>query len=132
MRVFADTSALYAVLVRSDEDHARVAEAFPELLQPDVQLVTSSYVRQELVILLQARVGIPSIVAFQHQIEPWLQMIWIDEVVHARAMSALIASGSRRVSLTDRTSFEVMRSLGIRKAFALDAHFSAEGFDLVP
>ena len=132
MKVFADTSALYALLVGSDVGHPATAKVFPDLLLPEVVVYTTSYVRQELITLLQARVGIPSVLAFQAQIEPWMRLVWIDEATHSRAMSALVGSGSRRISLTDWTSFEVMRSQGISIAFALDAHFAEQGFVLMP
>jgi len=35
------------------------------------------------------------------------------------------------VSLVDRTSFECMRTLGISRAYTLDADFEAEGFELI-
>ncbi|MSR05742.1 MAG: hypothetical protein EXR93_01530 [Gemmatimonadetes bacterium] len=35
-------------------------------------------------------------------------------------------------SLADAVSFEIMRREGIRTAFALDRHFAAAGFDLLP
>jgi predicted nucleic acid-binding protein len=34
------------------------------------------------------------------------------------------------VSLVDRTSFEFMRQRGIRRAWAMDADFATEGFEL--
>jgi predicted nucleic acid-binding protein len=33
------------------------------------------------------------------------------------------------VSLADRTSFEFMRTLGISRAYALDANFESEDFE---
>jgi predicted nucleic acid-binding protein len=35
------------------------------------------------------------------------------------------------VSLVHRTSFEFMRTLGISRAYAIDADFESEGFELV-
>jgi predicted nucleic acid-binding protein len=36
------------------------------------------------------------------------------------------------VSLVDRTSFELMRALHIRRAWTVDADFATEGFEVVP
>lgn len=43
----------------------------------------------------------------------------------------MLAAG-RRVSLVDWTSFLVMRRRGITTAFAFDADFAAEGFQVTP
>ncbi len=42
-RVFVDTSALYALLVTSDEKHARARATFESLRVRDAALVTTSY-----------------------------------------------------------------------------------------
>ncbi len=46
-------------------------------------------------------------------------------------MAALLAADSRRKSLTDWSSFEIMRERGIVRAFAFDKHFREQGFQLL-
>jgi predicted nucleic acid-binding protein len=48
---------------------------------------------------------------------------------HGRALAAFRAAVSSGVSLVDRTSFEFMRTLGISRAYALDANFESEDFE---
>jgi predicted nucleic acid-binding protein len=55
----------------------------------------------------------------------------VDEDLHQRAINALLAAGQRRLSLVDCTSFESMRQFGLRQAFAFDAHFAEQGFELL-
>lgn len=57
---------------------------------------------------------------------------WVDEATHRAGVSALITAGRRRLSLVDCTSFEIMRQLGIQRAFAIDRHFSNQGFERIP
>jgi len=57
---------------------------------------------------------------------------WVDEVVHAQAVSSCIAADRRWLSLVDLSSFETMRRLGIRSAFTFDRHFRQHGFEIVP
>ena len=59
---------------------------------------------------------------------PALEIVWITESLYQRAMAALLAAAKRGVSLTDWTSFEVMRERGIERAFAFDRHFAEQGF----
>jgi predicted nucleic acid-binding protein len=47
------------------------------------------------------------------------------------AISALLAAGRRKLSLVDCTSFEIMRSLGIKTVFAFDSHFVEQGFKII-
>ena len=132
MTVFADTSALYALLVRTEEGHAEVAAAFSRLLRGRRALVTSNYVVLETAALLQRRIGLPAVRDFDERIAPLLTVRWITEPLHRRAMDRLIRADRRGVSLVDCTSFEVMEGEGITEAFALDRDFAAAGFRLVP
>ena len=132
MTVFADTSALYALLVRTEEGHAEVAAAFSRLLQGRRPLVTSNYVLLETAALLQRRIGLPAVRDLDERIVPLLTVRWITEPLHRRAMDRLIRADRRGVSLVDCTSFEVMEAEAIAEAFALDRDFAAAGFRLVP
>jgi predicted nucleic acid-binding protein len=130
--VFADTSALYALLVRTEEGHAEVAAAFSRLLRGRRSLVTSNYVVLETAALLQRRIGLPAVRDFDERIAPLLTLRWITEPLHRRAMDRLIRADRRGVSLVDCTSFEVMEAEAITEAFALDRGFAAAGFRVVP
>ena len=132
MTVFADTSALYALLVRTEEGHAEVAAAFSRLLRGRRPFVTSNYVVLETAALLQRRIGLPAVRDFDERIAPLLTVRWITEPLHRRAMDRLIRADRRGVSLVDCTSFEVMEAEAITEAFALDRDFAAAGFRLVP
>ena len=129
-RAFWDTSAIYAFLVAEDARHAEASAIF-DTLSPRTVLVCSSFVVQETVALLQARIGVPAVRRFVDVVQPMLDIFWVDAATHARASAALLAAGQRHVSLTDWTSFEVMRTLGIESAFAFDPHFEQQGFTLI-
>ena len=129
--IFADTSALYALLDRSDRIHRAAVAAFDRIDRETSQLVTSSYVLLETVSLLQARLGLPAVRAWRDAFYPLLDVIWIDADLHTRGMVALTAASRLDISLTDWTSFEVMRTRQIARAFAFDRHFPAQGFRLL-
>lgn len=130
--VFVDTSAFYSLLVVSDSDHAAATETLERLRHEDAELVTSSYVVQETVTLLHRRWGIAAVRDWRGRIEPSLRIVWIDEALHRAAMIALVASEAKRVSLTDWSSFEVIRREGIDRAFAFDRDFHGRGFETIP
>lgn len=131
MTVFVDTSALYAAIDRDDDAHAAVAPALDGMLDRD-WLVTSSYVVAETAALVQGRLGMPAARDLLEQLVPALDVVWVDEDLHGASVVSHLAAGRRDISLVDHVSFEVMRRHAIRTALAVDRHFAAAGFDVVP
>lgn len=129
--IFVDTSALYALLVAEDREHENARAILAGLDPSRSSLVTSSFVILEAVSLLQARIGVTAVRAFQEAIFPALDVVWVDAPLYLRAAAALLAASKRDVSLTDWSSFEVMRERRIRAAFAFDEHFAQQGFELL-
>jgi len=92
-------------------------------------MLTHPYVLLETTALAQKRFGLTAVTDLRDELMPLLTVTWVDADLHRVALEATLA-GSRRVSLVDHTSFELMRRRGIRRAFAFDDHFAREGFDL--
>jgi uncharacterized protein len=130
--VFADTSALYAVLDRDDTYHQRASEAWRTLLSGDDPVATTNYVVVETAALVQNRLGLEALRTLVDDVLPALEVEWITEEDHHSALGAVLAAGRRRLSLVDCSSFRVLRRLGIREVFAFDAHFVEQGFELLP
>jgi uncharacterized protein len=91
-----------------------------------------SYVLVETIALAQRRVGMDAVRALRDELFPALAVEWVDARLHAEAVAALVASAQRSVSLVDHVSFTLMRRRNVRRALAVDRHFAAQGFDLVP
>jgi uncharacterized protein len=130
VKVFADTSAFFALLVDDDCMHVRAKLNFEYFALNNFQLLTSSYVLLETLTLLQRRVGIGAASDFDRRIVPVLDVIWVDEAWHSFAMRRLQIEQSRLVSLTDCLSFEIMEQRDIACAFTFDKHFAERGFDI--
>jgi len=86
-------------------------------------LTTHAYVVVESVALVQRRLGVEAVRALVHGLMGVVEVAPVDEVLHRAALTALLASGRREVSLVDWTSFLFMRERGLEKAFAYDEHF---------
>lgn len=128
--IFVDTSAFYALVVDDDSNHGRARQVFDGLAREAVG--THSYVLCETVSLLHKRAGPSAVSLFDEAVSPRLDaVIWVDEILHRAAASALVESRSKRVSFVDLVSFEVMRRNGIEVAFAFDADFAKAGFTLL-
>ncbi len=132
MSVFVDTSALYAILVRTEEDHERVVEAFSGLLQANRRLVSTNYVLVETCALLQRRFGLAAVRDFDHRLVPLLTVQWVDEGLHRRGLERLFSTDRRGLSLVDCVSFVVMQAKGLDEALALDQDFEDQGFRVIP
>ena len=82
--------------------------------------------------LVARRLGRRALRALHEVALPRVQQVWVDRALHEAAVATLLATKARRLSLVDRTSFEVMRRLEIEKAFAFDRDFERNGFRTVP
>jgi len=132
MVIFIDTSALYALLDADDRHHKTARAVWEGWLEHPPLLVCSSYILLESVALIQRCLGMEAVRLFQEEMVPLFHIHWIEPELHASAMSALLAARRRHISLVDWTSFELMRRLGIRTAFAFDRHFAEQGFEMLP
>lgn len=132
MSVFADTSAFYALLVRTDDSHDAVRAVWTGLLEAGRPVHTTSLVMVETMALLQYRIGLAAARDFDEDVLPVIRPHWVDEVLYRLGADRLWREDRRHVSLVDCVSFEFMKSRAIDTAFATDPHFSAAGFSVVP
>ena len=131
MTVFVDTSAFLAVLAADDEYHTMAAAIWRRLIRDEEPLVTNNYVLIETLALLQHRVGLHAVRAFQSKVMPSLIVRWVDETLHQQALTSILSANRRDLSLVDCASFQTMRLDGINRAFTFDQHFTEQGFQLV-
>ncbi len=132
MNLFVDTSAFLAVLDRDDINHPKANDQWREIVLSDSSLYCHNYILVEMFALLQSRFGMEAVRTFQEDIFPLLHVQWIEEGIHKVGMSAFLAASRKRLSLVDCISFETMRNLGIKIAFAFDPHFRTHGFTCIP
>jgi len=130
MIVFVDTSGIFAYLVQDDYMHVRAKAVFQSFAENNTQLLTSSYVLVETTALLQRRIGMDAVVDFINKIQPLLDVIWVDEYWHTKAINRLITLNQKKVSLVDCLSFVIMDAREISTAFSFDNHFEKNGFSL--
>ena len=131
MRTFVDTSALYALLDEDDHNH-HAAAAWLATADPAEVLVSHNYVVVETAALVQRRLGAAAVRTLFDAFIPELSIMYVDDVLHSRAVAAFLAGLQRHVSFVDQVSFQMMRDAGLDRAFAFDSDFTRERFDLVP
>jgi predicted nucleic acid-binding protein len=125
MSLFVDTSAWYAAADSSDASNAR-AKAILAAGEP---LVTSDHVLAETWTLLRHRIHRRAAERFWEVLRSGVAAI---EPVGAADLEAAwqigIAYPDQDFSIVDRTSFAVMRRLGIERAASFDDHFAVFRF----
>ena len=129
--IFVDTSALYAILDRDDENHAVARNTWERLLRSSQTLFTHNYVLVEIAALVQNRLGMPALRVVQERITPVLWVYWITESDHRTAVEMAVAADRHKLSLVDCVSFLTMRSHSVSDAFSFDKHFSEQGFTIL-
>lgn len=130
--ILVDTSALYGFLDGDDARHQDAERVWKELTERGYLLVVTNYVLLEAFSLVQDRLGLEAARHLAHDIAPALAVEWVDAETHARGLGSLMAANRRDLSLVDCVSFEVMRRLGISRAYTLDKHFREQGFECMP
>ena len=131
MSIFVDTSGIYAFVDRTDANHAAAAAVLRSASHEP--LVTHNYVLVEAAALIQRRLGQVACRDFLVDFVPALDVFWVTELVHGRSAETMInGEMGGGVSLVDLVSFQVMRHLGVDRAFAFDSDFARHGFTLVP
>lgn len=129
MKVFVDTSALYALLDEDDANHARAARALADL--QGSELIAHAYVLVETLALASKRLGWEAVVRLLDDLLGVVAIVPVERSIQDDALAAYREGGSGQVSFVDRTSFAFMRVNRIADAFAFDAHFESAGFGLI-
>jgi predicted nucleic acid-binding protein len=130
LALFADTSALFALLDRDDAFHEEALTFARSLRETD--LVTHNYVLVEALAVVQSRLSAAHVRELVGRLLPAITIEWIGSDLHAKAVSALLRSSRRGPTFVDLVSFEFMRRGQLDTAFAFDRHFVAAGFRVVP
>ena len=117
-----------AILHHDDKNHSPATRVWERLLNQDTTLICTNYILVETCSLLQNRLGLIAVKAFEDSIVPLLIIEWVDEALHQAGVAALLTANRRHLSLVDCISFETARRLGINIVFAFDQHFVEQGF----
>ncbi|MDH7578285.1 MAG: PIN domain-containing protein [Bacillota bacterium] len=126
-KIMVDTSAIYALLDRSDNQHQKAVSILQEISKKQLAVVITNFIVAECHALLSSRLG-PEIA------RSWLKgLCWpverVTEDDEQRAQEIIFTYVDKTFSYTDATTFAVMERLGISAVLAFDlAHRLLGGF----
>lgn len=133
--IFVDTSAWLAVSDPRDGNHGPALDLHQVLLTGEFgRLITSDFVLDETLTLIRKRSGAGVVRSFVEGLaaSPSVQQIWITPEHFREAQVLFLGQGTKTWSLTDCTSFVLMRELGLVRAFTFDKDFREAGFETRP
>ncbi len=129
--VFVDTGTWYAYINAKDPDHFKVREFLDSF---EEKLVTSSYIFDEIITLVLARLGHQKAVKVGEVLlnPKVVELVRVGAADEWSAWQLFQQRSDKMYSFTDCTSFVLMWRLKLAKALTLDEHFAQEGFEVVP
>jgi predicted nucleic acid-binding protein len=128
-RVLVDTSAVFALVDRSDDNHAAARTVLAGLQKQRAEPLLTNFIVAESHALLLARLG--STIARAWLLGNAWSIERVSEEDEARARAIIARYDDKTYSYTDATSFAVMERRGLKLAFAFDPHFRQHGFQLI-
>lgn len=127
--VMVDTSAIFALLDRSDHNHVQAVRILQRLAKDKEGVLLTNFILAETHALVLARLG-------AEMARAWLQNLrWPVERVSAvdeeRARAIICTFTDKEFSYTDATTFAIMERLNLEYAFSFDRHFRQFGIRLL-
>ncbi len=132
MKLFADTSALLALVMRNDQYHREAVRFLKG--NPKMRFVLTDLILVELVTLVRARSNAARAVAIADDVlrSRRFEVVFVDSELMSGALKQMTRFSDKQLSLTDCASFETMTRLGMNSAFSFDRHFRECGFEMSP
>jgi hypothetical protein len=133
--IFIDTGAWVALELPRESKHGAAAACL-ERIRGGVHgaAVTSDFVLDETLTLLRMKAGLAAAesVAKRAMESESVRVAYVGPETFRQAWEMMRSRRDKKWSLTDCTSFLLMRELGITVAFTLDGNFEEAGFERIP
>jgi uncharacterized protein len=133
--ILVDTGAWYALSDNQERHHGRAVTFFARLTRGEFgRIVTTDYILDETYTLLRMRLGLGSVRSLRDLLvdSRSVQVVRVSDRDFENAVELMLAHGDKRWSLTDCTSFVLMRELEIPNSFTFDHNFEQAGLRALP
>lgn len=133
-RAFLDTGYLIALEAADDQYHTAAAQHWRGFRGRHVELVTTTYVFDEVVTYFNSRGFHDKTLEIGRRLieSPSVRLVHVDQELFEAGWEYLRKRSDKLYSLTDSISFVVMEREGLRTALAFDEHFKQAGFRRLP
>ncbi len=133
--ILVDSGAWYALSDPQERHHGHATALFTRLTKGEFgRILTTDFVLDETYTLLRMRLGTGAVAKLRDLLKhsSSLQMLRVSDLDFDHAVDLMLAHGDKRWSLTDCTSFVLMRELEVANAFTFNHNFSEAGFRILP
>jgi predicted nucleic acid-binding protein len=132
--VFLDTGYILVLELKHDQHHIAAQQHWEHVRTALPQIVTTTYVFDEVVTYLNSRGYHAKAVQVGNNLlrSPSVQMVHVEETLFQEAWTHFQRYQDKQFSLTDCISFVVMQQRSITNAFTFDNHFTQAGFSRLP
>lgn len=133
--IFFDTSAWVALADARERHHPDVMAIARRVVRGEFgRVVSTDYVLDETYTIVRMKLGLEAVRELRDRLRASrnYEIMKVSQDEFDQALSLMLEREDRRWSLTDCTSFLVMRALGIVDALTLDRNFSEAGFRSLP
>lgn len=132
--VFADTSALVGLFLKSDEWHPPAVRELEELRRARRKMVTTTEVFSEVVTCMRKWGGTDHAIEVGETLQrsALVKLVPVDGELREEGWKRFVKLRIPAISLTDCTSFAVMDRFGIQEAFTFDSDFRKAGYRVIP
>ncbi len=132
MKIFVDTGAWLALHDKHDQFHNQAISARNRIENEKIELVTSDFIFDESLTFIRYRVSHDAAVLYGSSLlqSSIVSMVSVDRDVLHQAFEIFRKQRDQDFSLTDCTSFALMKSLKLKTCFTFDPHFRQMGFTL--
>jgi hypothetical protein len=127
--VFVDSVGLLALWNSSDQWHDPAKNAFAQINDGRIRLVTTTFMMLECGNAVARRGFRQDANDLRERLEKSGTLVWPTETDWKLAWQNYQRGEADAAGIVDHVSFVVMRRLGIAKAFTNDRHFRAAGFE---
>ncbi|WP_425215553.1 type II toxin-antitoxin system VapC family toxin [Tumidithrix helvetica] len=131
---FLDTSYVLSLELLNEKHHAEVLAHWQSLDRQTLEIVTTSYVFDEIVTFFNSRDRHDKAVEVGDRLlnSSIIELVQVDESLFIEAWLFFAKHSDKSYSLTDCISFLVMSKKKISKALTADRHFVQAGFQRLP
>lgn len=136
-RIFVDTSAWIAFLLKDETHHSKVHAYFDKETKARSEFFTSDYVLDETYTRLLTNQSIYSAKKFKEKINDAKQLkrltlLWTDKTVCDKAWEYFMKFSDHKLSFTDATIYTFVKNFKIDEVLTLDKGFKKVGLVTKP
>lgn len=133
-KVFFDSAAFFALADKDDQYHRKAQDYLRTAAQRRIAFITSNWVINESAMLIARSVSKSAALRFLDTVSanPSIEIIRVEAAAEQESLEMFRKYKDQDFSITDCSSFVLMRNSECNRCFTFDAHFRTMRFIIEP